>query len=125
VAGTVESRILGFEHGEMIMDLQYTAPESKDASRDSEEIRQPQISAISSFPYGLMLGLDNGAVVYYEKTPNGPQKYRKKKEVFLEYGKIMGICWNLKEERAVVGLSTSQIFILHIETDVEVLHQIM
>ena len=77
--GTIDSKILIFENGELVSELQYLpALNAKNILVDEGPI-QPSITAMASFGNGLFVGLENGTLLYYEKIEEHPF-YRKKKE---------------------------------------------
>jgi WD40 repeat protein len=116
LCGTSDTKLLVFEQGELISEMQYLVPLNNDAIDD--HLKQPVVTAISAFSNGVLLGLENGCVVYFEKTPDVP--YKQKKEVFFEEGGITNIQWNGREDRAVISTALCQIFLLNIENNAEV-----
>ncbi len=104
-----------FESGELISDWQYLPTIDPKAILESAP-RQPAVTALAGFSGGLIVGLDNGSILYYEKTEEHPY-FKKKKEELIEESEVSHIAWNVREDRAVITLKSNQIYLFQIETD--------
>lgn len=117
--GTMDSKILIFEEGELISELQYLPNLNAKSVILEEGSLQPAITTISSFQNGLFIGLNNGTMLYYEKIDDHPF-YRKKKEEVFDESPVLHISWNSREDRAIVTLKSNQIYLFQIEADQKV-----
>jgi WD40 repeat protein len=114
--GTIDSRLLIFESGELVSELQYMPNLNAKAMLVDEEYIQPPITAMASFVNGLFIGLETGALIYYEKIDEHPF-YRRKKEEKFEDSPVTYIAWNARDDRAVVTVKSNQLYLFQIEND--------
>ena len=113
VAGSRDCKILVIESGELMLEMSYHIPHA------GMGLPNPEISAITAFDAGFLLGLDSGVVVIFKKTEDA-YYYKKTREITLEESPIATICLNIHDEIAVVTLRNSQIFKLTFEGDSQV-----
>jgi hypothetical protein len=106
------------ENGEVGLEIQYVPQSSAD---ETEIPNIPSITAIASFSTGLLVGLNSGSLVHFEKS-NESSYYKLKKDIYLENGVINYINLNIKEDKAIVSLSNGQLYLCHIESTTEVSH---
>jgi cilia- and flagella-associated protein 57 len=114
--GTNDAKVLVFENGEMISEIEYLAPLNEKDS--TVGLRHPGVSALAAFGSGIMVGFDNGTLVYLENSGDG-QLYRQKKEFLIDSGPINVIHWNIKEDRALLSFGNSQLYLLQIENNAQ------
>ncbi|KAJ3324219.1 Cilia- and flagella-associated protein 57 [Boothiomyces sp. JEL0866] len=115
VCGTGKGDILVYENGELASELSYAYPLIIN-NGVLEQPPKPSITAITAFSSGIFIGLNTGLIVYYEKINESPY-FKKKKEVLIDEGEIATFAWNAKQDRLLVTMKTSQIFIMNIEFD--------
>lgn len=60
-------------------------------------------------------------VIYYENCNEHPF-YKVKKEEIFEDSEVTAISWNTREDKAVVSMKSSQLYMFQIETDQKVQH---
>ncbi|KAJ3356669.1 Cilia- and flagella-associated protein 57, partial [Kappamyces sp. JEL0680] len=115
VCGTVDSKILVFEEGELISEWQYLPTIDPKATFEIPP-KPPAVSSIAGFAGGLFVGFESGVIVYYEKTEEHPY-YKKKREESFEDSEVTHIAWNAREDKAVVSFKSNQVYLFQIETD--------
>lgn len=115
MCGTNDNKLLIFEDGELVFEIMYVMSlETMHLNAKKPSI----ISAISSYSSGILIGFDTGLLVNFQKTEDG-QYYKKTKEMFFEEGKISCIKWNPRNDRAIISMSSSQLYLLQIDTDTQ------
>jgi WD40 repeat protein len=114
--GTSDGKILIFENGEIVLDIQYESQ----TQQDNEDKIPPlvAITAMTSFTSGLLVGTSLGRVIYFEKT-NDNMYLKLKSDVFFEAGSITSINVSIKGDRAILGMSSSQIYMVQFENNAE------
>lgn len=114
--GTKDGKIMIFENGEIVLDIQYVPPNDQD---DKDKMHPlVEITAMTSFTSGLLVGTSLGRVIYYEKT-NDNSYYKLKNDVFFEAGSITSFNVGFKEDRAVLSMSSSQIYTVQFENNAD------
>lgn len=107
-----------YENGELASELTYTYPLVIN-NGVLEQPPKPSITAITAFSSGILVGLNTGQIVFYEKINESPY-FKKKREVLIEEGEVATFAWNAKQDRLLVTMKTSQIFVMNIEFDTKV-----
>jgi WD40 repeat protein len=114
--GTSDGKVLIFENGDLISEMEYVAPLLNDIG--SSQIKSPNIVSLAAFSSGFMAGLENGTLIQYERCDD-TKLYKQKKEFQIDDGSISVIQWNVKEDRALLGFSSNQLYMLQIENSAQ------
>eukprot|EP00842_Homolaphlyctis_polyrhiza_P003989 jgi/Hompol1/4591/HPOL_003747-RA len=110
VAGTQDAKILIYEAGELILEISYVVPQA------NNPVSTPAINTISIFSSGLLIGLNTGVGVLFDKTDDS-YHYKKSKEFLLEETEISSVALSPHEDSAVVTLKNSQIYMVTFDAD--------
>jgi hypothetical protein len=97
--GTHDSKIILVQNGECILEISYLLPHFDSSPCSSIAVQES----------GLLLGLDNGVIVFFQKTEDH-YYYKKVREVLLEESKVVAIAVSPHEEVSVITLENSQIY---------------
>jgi WD40 repeat protein len=114
--GTSDGKLLIFENGELISEMEYASPLENHIS--SSQIRNSNAVSLAAYSSGFLAGLENGSLVQYERSDD-TKLYKQKKEFQIDDGAILVIQWNVKEDRALIGFSSNQLYMLQIENSAQ------
>lgn len=75
-----------------------------------------QITTVSAYSNGLVVGVSTGVAIIFEKTDDA-YLYKKSKEFILEDTEVNSIAVNPTETMAIASLRNGQIYVLPVELD--------
>lgn len=105
--GTFDSKILVIRNGDCILEMTYQLP----------HIESSPCSSLAIHGNGMLLGLENGIMVFFQRTED-QYYYKKISEVMLEEARISEIAISPQEECAIISLSNAQIYKITMENGI-------
>ncbi|KAI8996694.1 quinon protein alcohol dehydrogenase-like superfamily [Gaertneriomyces semiglobifer] len=110
LCGTEDGKLLIFDSGEQVGEIQYAL-----INTDDDIFIQPAITSIKSMPTSLLVGNSTGTCMLFEKSEDG--SWKKTKEFSTEEAAVGSISVSPAEESAVISLMNSQLY--HLPLDAE------
>jgi hypothetical protein len=108
-AATVDCKILLIENGDIIFEMSYVLPHA------GMGLRSPEIKCIGTLHEGLIIGLDTGVAVLFQKTDDSLM-YKKVNELLVDEAAIKCIGLNIHRDCMLLSLENNEIFNVSFES---------